>query len=401
MKKAILLIAVLLLVGSLSFAEGTFGIWGRTRFALAEGNNTLTLAQTYQDWSLWGNNGPQMQLNWSWSSDKMGYTLKYVLSGDHGAIGTTTFNGPFPITITNGVHGNNDWRVGGAVAKAYGTLKLVPSLLTLHIGYMQDYDQFRYEGGASAWTFNTQECGRLNGWGLIAVLAPKDSGFVLAAQWRTELGNTLIVDANLSNISIGVEYQMPDIFKVQAALVRAGQAWRGDAVTYPVVDGNPEYGAYNILVRLHLLAVPGLTLNITNNMAGLLEPETSFNNTRIRDTLYARYGIEAFAVALGAESLIVMQKAAGLNTTVDLDAFIEPSYNLGPITVGLGVRMDIPTVWSVGTSPDDSLTLEFQPWITITDFATRIFFNFTMNADNVAATSDYTWALKADVTLSF
>jgi hypothetical protein len=386
MKKAILLIAALLLVGSMVFADASFGIWGRTRFDLVKGDNTTTAANLLtQDWSLWGNQGPQMQFNYSWSSDKLGYTFKYVING-------------------SGLNTGYDFTGGNGIAKAYGTLKLIPNLLTLHVGFMQDYDQFRYEGGMQIDTRNTLNVGRFNGWGLIAVLAPKDSGFVLAAQWRTELGNTSIVDANLSNISIGAEYQMPDIFKVQAGLVRNGnKPWQGggQGETYPNVLSDPEIGGYQIFVRLHLLAVQGLTLNVTNNIAGLFDNTTFFPNWAIRDTLYARYGIGNFAVALTVESVYSLSNTSGGNNTFDLVGIIEPSYNLGPITLGLGVELTMPQIWSVGTSTTDSLALQFQPWVLINDFATRIYFDYFMNPDRASATSDYKWDLKVDFTFSF
>jgi hypothetical protein len=389
MKKAILLIAVLLLVGSALFADASFGIWGRTRFAFAEGNQTLTLAQTYQDWGLWGNSGPQMQFNYSWSNDKMGYVFKIVANGS--GLGTAY-----------------DFTGGNGIAKAYGTLKLVPGLLTLHIGFMQDYDQFRFEGGANIATFNTLNVGRYNGWGLIVVLAPKDSGFVVAAQWRTELGNTSIVDANLSNASIAAEFQVPDVFKVQAGLVRNGnKPWTGapynttQMETYPFIQPDSEFGAYNAFLRLHLLAVQGLTLNVTGTLAGMLENDIGFPNVYNRDTLYARFGVGAFAVALGAEAVLMIPKTSGANSTFDLGIYVEPSYNLGPITLGLGAKLDLPTSYSVGVSPTDALKIQIEPWVLINDFSTRIFFDYIINPNRVAAQNAFSWDLKADVTFSF
>jgi hypothetical protein len=407
MKKAILLIAVLLLVGSALYAEASFGIWGRTRFALAEGNNTLTLPQTYQDWNLWGNWGPQMQLNYSWSNDKMGYVLKYVYNGG----GT---NSPSGNNQPGAGYDGNSWAFdyygGSGIQKAYGTLKLIPNLLTLHVGFMQDYDQFRFEGGAQVNTYNTLNVGRYNGWGLIAVLAPKDSGFVLAVQYRTEQpypasGNgygsssTLLTD-NLNNISVAAEFQLPDIFKVQAGLVRNGNK-QGGGETYPNVSLNSETGAYNIFIRLHLLAIQGLTLNVTNGIAGLLESDVGWNNVIIRDTLYARFGIGAFAVAVGAESVLNSPKVSTNNQTFNLGFYVEPSYNLGPITLGLGGLFTLPQSQTVGISTTDSMSIQIQPWVLLNDFSTRIFFDFIINPNRISTDSDYAWDLKVDFTFSF
>jgi len=367
MKKAIILIAALLLVGSIVFADASFGIWGRTRFNIAMGNQTVLLEDTWQSWRLWGNDGPQMQFNYSWSNDKLGYTFKIVING--GGLGT----------------GYDLWG-GNGICKAYGTLKLLPGLFTLYVGYMQDFDTFRYESGMQMWNTNSDNIGRFNGWGVIAVLNPKDSGFTLAAQFASELGNQNFIDVNLNNISVAAQFQLPDIFKIDAGFVRSGGKG-GGAEFYPTVSG--ERGAYHIFARLHLLAIQGMTLNVTHNMWGMLENDIGWPNTDMRESLSFRFGAGAFAIAAAGDLQISMPKAGG-TSLITLVAAVEPSYNLGPITVGLGVGMDMSTATTA-----DSLTLEFQPYVIITDFSTRIFFDFTLNGDNASATTDYSWGLSA------
>jgi len=373
MKKAIILIAALLLVGSMVYAEASFGIWGRTRFNVAAGNQTVTIDNFWQSWSLWGNNGPQMQFNYSWSNEKMGYTFKIVTNG--GGLGT----------------GYDLWGSNG-ICKAYGTLKLLPGLFTLHVGYMQDFDQFRYESGMQVNNTNSDNIGRWNGWGIIAVLAPKDSGFVLAAQFASELGNQNFININLNNMSVAAEYQIPDLLKFQAGFTRSGGKG-GGAEFYPDVSG--ERGAYHIFARIHLLAVQGMTLNVTHNMWGLLENNIGYPNIDMRESLSFRMGIGAFSIAAAADMQITMPKAGG-TSIIDLVAMLEPAYNLGPITVGVGALLSMNT--SVAT---DSVKIEVQPFIQIPDFSTRIFFDFTMNPDRISATSDFTWNLSADMTWSF
>jgi hypothetical protein len=373
MKKAILLIAALLLVGTMLFADASFGIWGRTRFNIAMGNQSTAIDDTWQSWRLWGNDGPQMQFNYSWSNDKLGYTFKIVTNG--GGLGT----------------GYDLWGSNG-ICKAYGTLKLLPALFTLHVGYMQDFDTFRYESGMQMWNTNSDNIGRFNGWGIIAVLAPKDTGFVLAAQFASELGNQNFIDINLNNISVAAQFQLPDIFKIDAGLVRSGGKG-GGAEFYPNVSG--ERGAYHVFARVHLLAVQGMTLNITHNMWGLFENQAGWPYTEMRESLSFRMGIGAFAIAAAGDLLIRMPKAGG-DTIMDLFAALEPSYNLGPITVGCGLGIGMNT--TVGY---DMPKFEIQPYVIITDFSTRIFFDMQIDNDYIAATEDYTWGLSADMTWSF
>src|SRR4030042_6772196 len=104
MKKAILLIAALLLVGSMAYAAPSFGIWGRTVFVLA--GQTANNTQIYQGWGPnWMGSGQRMGLHATFTNDKIEFKFTFYMN-------QTTI----------------------APSNLYGTVKFIPDLLSLYVG---------------------------------------------------------------------------------------------------------------------------------------------------------------------------------------------------------------------------------------------------------------------------
>jgi len=369
MKKAVVLIAALLMVGSLAFAATpSFGMWGRTLFIVAAGSSEAA----YEGDVLqglgpnWDGNGPRMGLHMTFSTDKVEF--KYVLY----------FNGA-AATIPAQTYGGNQ---NINVMSLFGTLKFVPGLLTVLVGLNNGdgWDYFRYENANTSNNINNGNCGRMNGWGLLVAVEPKDSGLTIVGQWKLPVPNGFawvgynppfadgwVIEEIAKNANIGASYQIPDLLKVTLAYVTSPSSTvtvyganlvnQGGLAPYAEPD-------HNILLRLQLLAVPGLTLIVEGKVWGFNVGDVINYNAQ----LVAAYSLDALWIGLGAWYGSVAEVG-------NFGANLEVKYNLGPITVALGVNfgdnnMDV-----------DGMQLKIMPWVMLNDFNTRIAFEYSMDTD--------------------
>lgn len=391
MKKAVVLIAALLMVGSLAFAmTPSFGIWGRTLFVLAGGSSEAAYDGIYQGIGPnWDGNGPRLGLHIEFNTEKVQF--KVVLY----------FNGAMAQPAAANYGGNQNLQV----MSMFGTLKFVPDLLTVYVGKNtgDGWDFFRYENANTSNNINNDNVGRMNGWGLLVAVAPKDSGFEAVVQWKmTEpsgfgwagyglpFATDLEIGDIMKNIQAGVAYRIPDLLKVQVGYVMLPTGgnleanrvtvWTdtdNDNVRDPgeeysfgngVANGNgglaPDTQDHNIFARVFLLMVPNLTCVLEGRFFGWENADQS--NFKVQ--LVAAYQMDALWIGLGAWY-------AQVNEIGNFGVNLEGKYNLGFLTAGLGVNfgdsnMDV-----------DGMQLKIMPWVLLNDFGTRIAFEYSMDTD--------------------
>jgi hypothetical protein len=408
MKKIVLLLAALVLISSLAYADVGVGIWGRTVFILAHGSNPAEGddAVVYQGWGPdWGGaGGPQMGIAVWWTSDLMEYHFKYK-------------------------YNNND--AGGAmIPEAWGLLKILPAYgLTVQLGYREEQNDFRETTPTTFHDMNAVNCGRMNGYSAVVMVEPPDMGLKVGLQWRMPLGinipdpadldpsdgiDQLTIDMplqyNIYNIGIGVSYTVPDMVKITVGSMVDNEAWQGDSdVLFP-------NQTRNIFGRIHLLMVPDLTLWLLAKYTGL-EPESvdaemvdlngdgvddlagpSNDNTVIELLLGAKYVMGDFSIASGIDFKMTTPKADDSISVSDIHANIDPAYNLGNMVVGavIGMMMQMDD-----DDVDEGVGLYLEPYVKIPDFNMTIAFKYAMNNDLNPDTDDYSWSIPVQVDFSF
>jgi len=348
MKKAILLIAALLMVGSLAFADIGFGMWGRTVFQLAGGATGSSVIT--QGWGPnWGGNGPRMGLDLNASGEKMDYKISFQFNGD-------AVNYP----------------------NIYGTVKFIPDLLSVLVGKISGdgWDTFRQTSPNPNSDVNNDNIGRMDGWGIIIAVSPKDSGFDAALQWKTPAPTGSQTEFNIEdqiyNINAAAAYAIANIVKISAG-------WQSTPGTVnPTNTSN-----YNLWVRAELLAVENLTLWVDGRFYGF----GTVTALSMKYVLGAGYKMDTFAIYLGAFFAVPAN-----STALAMGANLEAIVDLGDISVGGIVKFGIPDFSVTG------MTIDVQPYVQLDDFGTRIAFEFGYNT---AGAGSYTWAVPVYFTFSF
>jgi len=378
MKKAILLIAALLMVGSLAFAETSFGIWGRTVFTLAASSNA-TGATVDQSWGPnWGAEGPRMGLHATFSNDKIEYKFTFYFNGAfvsdalNPARGADIYGTPADTTddpiIDLDPNGNLD------MVNMYGTLKLIPDLLSVMVGRMDGdgFDTFRKTSPNPNSDVNNDNIGRMNGWGVIIAVSPKDSGFDAALQIKTPTPNedSYNIANQIYNLNVAASYALPSLLKFTLGFV--------NQATY---DGTANTD-YNIFARIELLAVENLTLWVDGRVHGI---ET--NAIAMKYVLGAGYKMDALGIYLGAYFAIPASPA----TNLSYGANLEGQYDLGDVTPGIILTI------SDGDTSVAGIAFSVQPYVNLDDFGTRIAFELTYDT---AGAGTLTWAVPVYFTFS-
>ncbi|RPJ08278.1 MAG: hypothetical protein EHM28_04710 [Spirochaetaceae bacterium] len=347
MKKVIILFIMLVALGNLVFADLAFGAWGRSIFNLAEGNDAVD--DITQSW------GP------GWGVHRLGvdfnFTSKFVDYHMNMRTNYATLMG-FPTM--------------------YGTLKLVPDMFSLHMGQFSGdgFDTFRKTSPHPINDKNNGDVGRMNGWGLIGILAPKDSGFEAGVMWATadpmwdddaDPATSVVpfhanIEDNAEMVDVAAAYTVPGTVKITA--------------------GSMYDGVRNIFGRVELLMVKDLTLWADAKYVGL-ESSTA---AALSAMLAGGYKMDALTIAFAAGL------GMGLDAeTLDWSVYPEVYYNLGAVTAGIYLGV------SGGDTLGDGLAIEAQPYVVVNDFNLRISVDITYNTDTEATT----WAIPVLVTFGF
>jgi len=396
MKKIVLLLAALVVFSSFVYADVGVGIWGRTVFVAAAGRNVAEGEESwiYQGWGPdWGG-GTMMGIAVWWFNDTMSYHFKMVYHNKNSAV---------------------------AFTEAWGDIKIMPDMITLQMGYREEQDPFRETTPVSAHDMNSSNVGRMNGWGVVVMVEPKDTNFKLGIQWRLPVGSTsnvnfpkvldpadTAIQNNLNNVNIGASYTMPEMVKITVGSMIHCEAWEGDGILWPNTERS-------IFARIHLLMVPDLTCWLLVKYTGL----EAYTTTYVIDTagteldvtrpwsgldilLGAKYKMGDISIALGADFNMQMPKADNPieTTTTSIAVNIDPNYNLGNLNVGavigLETKMDDDDV-------DDAYGqyIYVEPYVGIPKFNMRIAFLYGMNADLNTDTDDFTWSIPVQVDFSF
>lgn len=356
MKKAVLIMLALVVFGSFAFAEIGAGMWGRTVFTLAQGSDIVTVPT--QVWGpSWGGPGPRESMNWFFTSDKLEFHYTANLDG-------TT------ISMVN----------------LYGTLNILPNLAKIHIGLIggDGFDDFRLTSPNPWNDHNNGNVGRMAGYQIVGVVAPKDSGFEAAVAYRTDgVGAAPIYDSsvtpavgNLLYTDVAASYVVPNTVKLTAG---------------STVDGYSPTAIRNLFARVQLLMVQNLTLWADVKYTGIFEANA---DKVLSAVLASGYTMDALSLYLdGTMSMTTLN--VGGTTTIAYGVFPAVEYKLGPATLGLYLGVDGNSTANTG------LTIAVEPYVVFSDFATRISFNYTMDADKITSTNDYSWKIPVQFTFGF
>jgi hypothetical protein len=419
MKKIVLLLAALVVLSSLAYADVGTGIWGRTVFIAAYGTNTPegSDARIYQGWGPdWGN-GTMMGISVWWSSDIIEYhfKLKYHNNGKKSVDVSTDVNDlsvpPVPIGTGSGSIEIAQFEI----PEAYGIIKIMPDFgLTLQLGYREEQNDFRETTPVTFHDLNAGNCGRLNGWAATVMVEPPDMGLKVGLQWRMPLGGgaaeleDLPIQYNIYNVGLAASYTMPDLVKVTVGTTIDGQEWEADSsALFP-------NQTRNIFGRIHLLMVPDLTLWLLAKYTGLepaledaeavdvdgdgTDDATSYNDNNVIELLLgAKYVMGDISIAGSGDVTMTMPKDTDIDGTTSIEVNVDPSYNLGNLVVGAVVGTKMTMMEDVDISPE----IYVEPYVKIPDFSMNIAFKYDMNADQDADTDDFAWSIPVQVDFSF
>jgi len=356
MKKAVVLGMILLALGTLAYAEGAtvgFG-FGRTTFTVAQGfSGTGAPVDIMQGWGI---------SDWPPSTRQ---NLDLAWSGDHTAFKVTGYLEGTVISWVN----------------IYGTLKLMPDMFSVMIGRFDGdgFDAFRKTSPHPLRDVNNGNVGRFSGWGIIADVAPKDSGFEAAVMYRTEDPTGAAVDgapgiaANVaSNVNLGASYTVPNLLKV---------AIGSDKDTLWPAPGR------NIFGRVEILMVPNLTLWADVAYSGLDLPSPA--PTVIAAELAAGYDMKPLTIAFAGK----FTSANNTVTTVNVwEVYPEVYYNLGAFTLGLYAAVSGSDVANSG------IGYAVEPYVVLNDFNLRVSF---MYAGSTATGAISEWRIPVIINWGF
>ncbi|MBN1524742.1 MAG: hypothetical protein JW904_09675 [Spirochaetales bacterium] len=352
MKKGLILFIMLVAVSNLLIAEAGVGTWGRTIFNVAQGDEASS--DITQSWGPgWGNPGPRQGIDAWFKGDFVEFYFKYQFNGAQLVV-------------------DDEF---GDITNMYGVLKLMPSLLTAYIGKWagDGLDMFRKTSPHPIYDVNNGNVGRMGGMGVWIVLAPADTGFEAAVNWRTNgFAPTETIQDNMTLTGLAAAYTVPDMLKFTLGSTASGD--------------DPTAEVRNIFGRVELLMVPDLVLWADVKYTGL---ETA-TDTGIDSVLAAGYKMDALSIAFAA--------TLGMNLDTEVttwNAAPEVYYDLGAVTVGLYASV------AGSSEADTGLAITAEPYVKIDDFDLRISFKLTMNGDLNTTTDDYDWAVPILINFGF
>jgi len=340
MKKLLVVLLALTCLSALAFADGAtvgFG-FGRTQFNIASGNS-ISGSDIVSGWTndnlkagiLHGGDSwppaPRVNLDLAYSGTFTSYQLTAYINGN-------------AMTWVN----------------VNGTLKLVPDMFSLKIGEFDGdgFDAFRKTSPHPIRDVNNNNIGRFNGWGVIADVAPKDSGFEAALFYEVAdpTGNVVTyatLNSTLGNIHVAASYTLPGMLKITAGAVPGNLFANYDR---------------NIFGRVELLMVPNLTLWADVRYDGF-------------DVTPAVSNINAFLAGAYAMDPLTIVLAAGygsndvLGTKVNAWAvYPEVYFDAGAITVGAY------TAFGGSDIANSGIAIEVEPYVKLDDFNLRVSFHY-------------------------
>lgn len=393
MKKAILLIAALLALGSMAFADVGIGCWGRTYFVLAAGasgpGGAIPEGTIAQGWGPNWYGSTRMGVSFNFSSKFLAFTVTTYYGGAFDSENSGWGLNQDAANTSNG--GNNLY-----IANMYGVVKAIPDLLTINVGYMggDGFDTYRKSQANPNSDFN--DCNaRLTGWGLWVTLAPKDLNFHVTVNMMTPspdgsnhgyLGYSSWQPSfqfnaanSLHNINVLADYTVPDIIKITAGFLNDYSAGK----TTIVYDGT-NLSAYHAFARVELLAIQGIQLWVDASLRGFETGTYSLEN----NLGFAYTGIANLGLYLAANITSPLSPAGD----VTIKASVEGTYDLKPITIGLYGVVNMNT--AAGNHP----MMVFRPYVSFDDLAMQIGFDYGINP--LGGDINY-WAVPVTFTFSF
>jgi hypothetical protein len=324
MKKAVVLGMILLALGTLAYADASIGFgWGRTTFSIASGSS-VSGSDIYSGFG--GGTWPPAPRE----------NLDIAYSGDNTAF---HFTGYLDGTVLS-------W-VG-----IYGTLKLMPDMFSVLIGRFDNdgWDDFRKTSPHPLRDVHNGNVGRFSGYGVIGVLAPKDSGFEAAVMYKTgdpTTGSSInTISGVAKNTNVGASYTVPNTVKVVVGS------------TTGALDPLPV--DRNIFGRVEVLMVPNLTLWADVKYDGFdFTPAVS----NISAELAAAYDMKPLTIVF-----------VGLYSSVDVagtkinawGVVPEVYYNMGAFTLGLYANVSGTDVANSG------IAYSVEPYVKLNDFNLRV-----------------------------
>lgn len=337
MKKAVILILSLVLIGSLTYADISFGIWGRTELNLLAGSNVTDsdiISLWGPDWWTLGyqNHGPYMGMDLSLSNDIFGYNLSFQFQG---------------WDIFGEAKGDDANFVGADIRQLNGTSKVIPDLLDLKIGLISE----------GAYNYNQPAAGDWGGkkigdiWEVTSMmwtLKPKDMGLKAMVNYRVPLypdlsngwqniGNGAPVEECIKDIDVCASYVIP-----QTASITAGTLGSNGSFGDP---GRPIFG------HVKFFMIQGLNLELAAQYN--LPEDPDVNNPSLFASLAATYSVSGIGI-----------KAAGL-----IFSYMAEDENVAYLNYRAGLNIDysISDFWiamfNIYTHENDQDVLEINPVI--------------------------------------
>lgn len=379
MKKAVLILAAILVFSTLAFATPEFGlgIWGRTQFTLAQGSDADS--NIYQGWSDGIGN------MWNWNPD---YEPGFWFIGE-----AADFNLAWQINNGNGY--------SFTPMNMFATLRIVPDLLTVRFGRntMNGLDTYRRADAADDQNKNT---GRMGGQGFWVTVEPKDTNFSATVFYQTPTFNasevrTIMENAHLTELVMA--YTIPDIVKITAGTQTVGTLTDGSGSTTDY--GNLyESWATTALVRYifgraDILAVDGLSCFVDVVYSGFEPAADGIADTRLDAMIDAYYtGIENLTVWLVPKMGMQTPKAGG-DATIPISVRAGASYAIGDIVPGLSVTY----ATTLSTPSVDNMAISVTPSVHFNKFAAEIAAD--INYASIAGISTTSWKVRLFVDSSY
>lgn len=355
MKKAVLILTVLVLFSTLAFAMPNVGVglWGRTQFQLA-GGASGTDTQIYQGWGpAPGTDGwnPMYGMEWWFMSETLDFNFKIKI--------------------------RDTWMEN---QNMFATLKVLPDLLTVRFGKWtgDGMDTYRRADVTDDQNGNT---GRMGGNGIWLTVAPKDTNFSATVFYQTPsfstwTKRTVMQNAQLTELCAA--YTLPDLLKITA-----GTQTNGDTAG---PGGNLVRSVFG---RVDLLMVKGLSCFLDVSYDGL-EPEADNNATNLNVMLDAYYTMDALTfwvvpklkmatVKTPASSVMGYNVRAGVN------------YNLGDVTPALELKL------TDDDMANTTMVIHVAPSIQFNKFST----NLSVQIDYTMPSGALSWSVPVYVDCSF
>jgi hypothetical protein len=340
MKKALVLLLILAVVGVTAFAEAkvSVGGWGRLGYVFAQGSNSVTvpIANSFPGW---GATGGHVGIGINGSSDNVGFTLNINADGSNTTIGAASYDDNGVLSTDNTTFTIPTVNVGDQ-AKIW--IKFM-DMITLQIGKVQG-DTLRGKIGdnGSGGAFGVSSFGNQDDIfqrfypkaGLLLDINPVEGlyiGAALDAGAQDDAG-VATTAAAIGAIQIGAGYTIKDIGMIRAQYIGSG---------------NKTTAKY-FQAAFAFTGVPGLTADL-----GAKVQINADLKEKTHILLGVGYGIDA--LSLTARVKADLGESSTGNTDTDLGVYLEAAYAVAsPVTVGLQASLDL---------PKDANTLALMPYL--------------------------------------